>query len=60
MLEAICSKIGAQCHVSRETAKEDFVPFIKILLQKPKSNSIISWFKFTPEEVDFLAKMSKY
>ena len=60
MLEAICSKIGAQCHVSRETAKEDFVPFIKILLQKPKSNSIISWFKFTPEEADFLAKMSKY
>jgi replication factor C large subunit len=59
-LKAICAKIGLQCHVSRETAKHDFVPFIKIMLAKPKTNSMISWLKLEPEEVDFLAKMNKF
>ena len=60
MLDGICGKIGAQCHVSHETAKHDFVPFIKSILQNQKSNLIASWFKFTPEEVDFLTKMNRY
>ncbi len=60
MLNGICGKIGAQCHVSRETAKQDFVPFIKELLQKSKTNPIADWFKFTPEEVDFLVKMNRF
>jgi replication factor C large subunit len=59
-LEAICAKIGAQCHVSRLTAKNDFVPFVKIILEKRKSSPIQSWFKFEPEEVDYLMKMSKF
>ncbi|MGO8806265.1 MAG: replication factor C large subunit [Candidatus Bathyarchaeia archaeon] len=60
MLDAICAKIGAQCHVSHSKAKHDFVPYIKTLLQQQKSSALAEWFKFTPEEVDFLAKMNKY
>ena len=60
MLNNICLKIGAQCHVSKETAKNDFIPFIKGILQKKKSSGLIDWFKFTQEEVDFIAKMSRF
>ena len=60
MLDGICGKIGAQCHVSHSIAKHDFVPFVKIMLQNQKSSPLISWFKFTPEEADFLIKMNKY
>ncbi len=60
MLDAICGKIGVQCHVSHEKAKRDFVPYIKMLLQQQKSSPLTSWFKFTPEEVDFLVKMNRY
>ncbi len=60
MLDAICGKIGAQCHVSHSKAKHDFVPYVKTLLQQQKTSALISWFNFTPEEVDFLAKMNRY
>jgi replication factor C large subunit len=60
MLDAICGKIGAQCHVSHGKAKHDFVPFIKMILQKQKASPLIAWFKFTPEEVDFLVKMNRF
>jgi replication factor C large subunit len=60
MLDAICGKIGAQCHVSHAIAKHDFVPYIKEMLQKQKSSRLIDWFKFTREEVDFLIKMNRY
>ncbi len=60
MLDGICGKIGAQCHVSRATAKHDFIPFVKGILQKKRSSPIVAWFKFTPEEVDFLIKMSRF
>jgi replication factor C large subunit len=60
MLDGICGKIGAQCHVSHETAKHDFVPFIKSILQNQKLSPIASGLKLTPEEVDFLIKMTRY
>ena len=60
MLDAICGKIGAQCHVSHEIAKHDFVPFIKCILQKQMASPIASWLKFTPEEVDYLIKMNRF
>ena len=59
MLEAICAKIALRCHVSRLTAKNDFVPYLKIILEKHKSNPIISWLKLTSNEVDYLVKMKK-
>jgi replication factor C large subunit len=40
-LEGICAKIGQRCHVSRATAKQDFVPFLKIVLEKQKSSPIV-------------------
>ena len=60
MLEAICGKIGARCHVSHVIAKHDFVPYIKEILQKQKSRPLIDWFGFTPEEVTFLIQMNRY
>ena len=60
MLDSICGKIGVQCHVSHGKAKNDFVPFIKELLQKQKGKTLAAWFKFTPEEVDFLIKMNRF
>lgn len=60
MLDAICGKIGAQCHVSHATAKHDFVPFVKEILQKQKASPLAAWFKFTPEEVDFLINMNRF
>jgi replication factor C large subunit len=59
MLDAICGKIGQRCHVSRATAKTDFVPFIKILLAMRKADGVISWLELQPEEVEFLTKMNK-
>jgi len=60
MLDGICGKIGAQYHVSHETAKHDFVPFVKSILQNQKTSPIASGLKLTPEEVDFLIKMNRY
>jgi len=60
MLDAICGKIGAQCHVSHEKAKHDFVPLIKIILQQQKNSPLISKLELTPEEVDFLIKMDRF
>ena len=60
MLDCICGKIGAQCHVSHGKAKHEFIPFVKELLQKQKSSALSEWFKFTPEEVDFLIKMNRF
>jgi replication factor C large subunit len=60
MLDAICAKIGQRCHVSRASAREDFVPFIKIMLTRQKAGPVVSWLKLEPETVDFLAKMNKF
>jgi replication factor C large subunit len=58
-LDKICGKIGQRCHVSRATAKTDFVPFLKILLAKGKADEVVSWLELQPEEVEFLGKMSR-
>jgi replication factor C large subunit len=60
MLDAICGKVGAQCHVSHERAKSQFIPYIKAILQQKHNSPLVAWFKFTPEEVDFLVKMSRF
>jgi replication factor C large subunit len=59
MLDAICGKIGARCHMSRATAKTDVIPFLKILLAKQKADEVVSWLKLQPEEVEFLDKMNR-
>lgn len=61
LLESICTKIGAQCHVSTHEAKTIFVPYVKImLLQKKKANAVIDWLKLTPEEVTFLTGLKMF
>jgi replication factor C large subunit len=56
MLNAICSKIGAQCHVSHQVAREEYVPYIRLILQKKRAHPLASWLKFTQEEVDYLVR----
>jgi hypothetical protein len=58
-LEAICAKIALKCHVSRTTAKNDMIPFIKIIIEKEKSTPIINWLKLEPDEVEYLTKLKK-
>jgi len=59
-LNAICGKIGAKCHVSHGIAREQYVPYIRLMLQKKRNHPLAAWFEFTPEEVDFLTKMSRF
>jgi replication factor C large subunit len=59
MLDNICLKIGQHCHVSKATAKTDFVPFIRILLTKSSMNEVVAGLELQPEEVEFLMKMNK-
>lgn len=59
-LEGICSKIGQKCHVSRNCAKEDFVPFIKLILARDKKHPMLHWLGLDSEEVDFLVKMNRF
>ncbi len=60
MLDAICGKIGAQCHVSHQLAREQYVPYIRLILQKKPKSPLAAWFKFTPEEVNFLITMGRF
>lgn len=60
ILESVCNKIANRCHVSRKTAKEDFIPFLKVMMKHNKSIPAFSWLELTPEEVDFLEKMNKF
>ena len=60
MLDALCAKIGQRCHVSKATAKTDFVPFLKLLVDKGKAGSLLTWLEFQPEEVEFLTEMKKF
>jgi replication factor C large subunit len=60
MLDNICGKIGAQCHVSHSIAKREFIPFLKIILEKQKTSPLIASLELTPEEVDFLIKMNRF
>ncbi len=60
MIEGICSKIGQRCHVSRRAAKEEVVPFLKILMTRQNSDELVSWFELSPEELEFLVKMNKF
>jgi replication factor C large subunit len=59
-LDNICGKIAQRCHVSRTTAKNDFIPFLKIILEKRKASQIVSWLKLEPEEADYILNMKKF
>ena len=58
-LETICAKIGARCHVSRKSAKLDFVPFLKTILKKQKTSPIYAWLRLDDEEIKYLTKIKQ-
>lgn len=60
LLQGICAKIGALCHVSIEIAREAYVPYIRLMLIKKPRSPLAAYFEFTPEEVDYLMKMGRY
>ncbi len=59
-LDGICGKIGQRCHISKNTAKEELLPFLKALMTRQKAERLISWFDFSPEEVECLKSMNKF
>ena len=60
LLDSISLKIAKIFHVSKKTAKEDVLPFIKIMLEKEKTKSIFTYLEFEPNEIDYIKKMNKY
>lgn len=58
-LESICAKIALKCHISRATAKNDMLPFIKTIMEKEKSTPILTWLKLESDEVEYLTNMKK-
>jgi len=58
IMNDLCAKIAARCHVSRNTARQEIVPFVKIILEKQKSKAVSSWLKLDAEEVDYLTKIN--
>ncbi|MFX0097682.1 MAG: replication factor C large subunit [Candidatus Hodarchaeota archaeon] len=52
----IAEKIKAKCHTSARRAVQDFLPFIKIILQNDAKQAahLAEWFEFTKEDLDAL------
>ena len=60
ILNNICAKIGEQCHVSVETAKLTFIPYVRLMLQRRRNHPIVSSLKLTPEEDNYIVNMGRY
>lgn len=58
-LETICAKIGARCHVSRRTAKLNFIPFVSAILKEKRSAPLGVWLHLDSEEIEFLKRMDQ-
>ena len=59
ILDSISSKIAHLFHVSKFTAKEEMLPFMKIMLEREKTKAIFAYLDFEPNEIDFIKKMKK-
>ena len=59
ILDSVSSKIAHLLHMSKFTAKEEMLPFIKIMLEKEKTKSIAASLDFELNEIDFIKKMNK-
>ena len=61
MLNSICTKISAQCHISKHETKMIYIPYLRLMLQqKKKANTLIKWLKLTSEEVTFLTSLKMF
>lgn len=59
LLETICARIGAKCHVSRRTANSEFLPFLKIILRKEsgQASRITTWLRLDEASINYLKKI---
>jgi len=60
MLNNICSKIGAKCHLSRKKAKQGMLPFITAIIKKEKSSTINTWLRLDNKEVQYLENIDLF
>lgn len=59
-IDAISLKIAKRLHVSKRTAIEDILPFIKIILEKTRVDPAVSSLNFDQDEINFIIKMKKF
>ena len=60
MLNNICSKIGAKCHLSRKKAKQRMLPFITAIIKKEKPSRISTWLQFDNKELQYLESIDLF
>jgi replication factor C large subunit len=58
-IDKISLKIAKALHVSKRTAINDILPFIKIIIEKDKVNPAVSSLNFDQDEINFIIKMKK-
>lgn len=58
LLETICTRIGAKCHVSRKTANAEYLPFLKLILRKKsdQASQIAKWLRLDTSSINYLKK----
>ena len=61
VLDKISSLIGKQCHVSRQRAVKDFIPFLRVIFENnsAEAKKFASWFNFTGDLSSYLSGKSK-
>ena len=61
VLDKISSLIGKQCHVSRQRAIRDFIPFLRVIFENnpAEAKKFASWFNFTEDLSSYLSGKSK-
>lgn len=60
ILENICAKIGAKCHVSKRSANLNFVPFLRVIFKKEsdRASKIAKWLGLDEEPLEYLKRMA--
>lgn len=58
-IDIISSKISKEIHSSKLTVIKSMLPFIKIILEKDKTNPVISSLNLNQDEINFIIKMKK-
>lgn len=56
VVEKICEKIGAKCHVSRKVANMEFIPILKFIFENDATaaSRISSWLNLDDDSIEYL------
>ena len=56
ILENICAKISAKCHVSKRSANLEFIPFLRAIFKKgtDETSKIATWLRLDEESLEYL------